>query len=257
MKRRKGFTLVELLVVIAIIGLLVSITLPSLKRIVDQGEQLKCLSHLGGIGKGVSGYESDMEEMPSTAADDGAWVPGDSDAVAAGAYADETAFRLVTNCNVQSYYLVVVAEFLSPSIFTCPSDDSAAETTRTGDQWGFTAGEVSFAFNITDPDYHSSSTRGSQSGDTPLAADQSDAGSDVEPNANHGKVCCNVLFLGGSAVGRFRWEDDTNGGAFNGFGESGDDIYDYVVAGTGGTPGASAGAGTNAEEPNDSYLVNN
>ena len=44
--RRRGFTLIELLVVIAIIAILLSILMPGLKRVKEQGKRMVCLSNL-------------------------------------------------------------------------------------------------------------------------------------------------------------------------------------------------------------------
>ncbi len=46
MIRRRGFTLIELLVVIAIIALLLSILMPAMRKVKEQGNMVKCLANL-------------------------------------------------------------------------------------------------------------------------------------------------------------------------------------------------------------------
>ena len=73
---RKAFTLIELLVVIAIIALLLSIILPSLKRVKEAGKRTTCMANLRSLSQCLVLYANDNDsEIPSaTTSGSNAWV---------------------------------------------------------------------------------------------------------------------------------------------------------------------------------------
>ena len=61
MNKQKAFTLIELLVVITIVAILMSILIPTLKTIREQGKRVVCLSNLAQLAKGWTLYSEDND----------------------------------------------------------------------------------------------------------------------------------------------------------------------------------------------------
>ena len=73
---RAGFTLVELIVVIGVIGLLVAIILPTLGRVREQGNSVRCAANLRSIMGGVTAYASATRgTIVPVATTTGGWWP--------------------------------------------------------------------------------------------------------------------------------------------------------------------------------------
>lgn len=60
---RKAFTLIELLVVITIIGILVSITLPTISKVKETTKRVKCLTNLKGFGVAFELYRTANKDL--------------------------------------------------------------------------------------------------------------------------------------------------------------------------------------------------
>jgi prepilin-type N-terminal cleavage/methylation domain-containing protein/prepilin-type processing-associated H-X9-DG protein len=73
--RRGGFTLVELLVVIGIIALLMSILLPTLGRVRDRANMVKCMSNLRELTRGWLLYaQNNRDWVPVAMTGNTGWV---------------------------------------------------------------------------------------------------------------------------------------------------------------------------------------
>jgi len=57
----RGFTLIELIIVIAIIGLLATIAMPEMNRVVDRAQSTACMGNLRQIGIAVTSYVADND----------------------------------------------------------------------------------------------------------------------------------------------------------------------------------------------------
>jgi len=72
--KNKAFTLIELLVVIAIIALLLSILMPALKKVKEQGRAVVCSSNQGQLGKAWFAYAGENNDLLIDGAPE--WVIG-------------------------------------------------------------------------------------------------------------------------------------------------------------------------------------
>jgi len=70
-----GFTLIELLVVISIIALLLSILMPALSKVKEQGKRIVCASQSKQVGLALAMYAQDnMDRFPVDLYDQSHWI---------------------------------------------------------------------------------------------------------------------------------------------------------------------------------------
>jgi prepilin-type N-terminal cleavage/methylation domain-containing protein/prepilin-type processing-associated H-X9-DG protein len=66
-RRHAGFTLVELLIVIGIIAVLISMLLPMVAKVREQGKQVACMANLRALGSAMLSYAADNDNyLPAT-----------------------------------------------------------------------------------------------------------------------------------------------------------------------------------------------
>ncbi len=264
MKRTKptkyGFTLIELLVVIAIIALLVSILLPSLNRARELAKRAVCSTNLNGMGKALVLYNSSNDDKAPSCGDNAA-IDG-----AAEGYDTEDDFitgeiDTASDCNIQSYYLLVMEGFLSKKSFKCPSDSDYKDPSDTGNKKpvGFTSWlNVSYGLQpasplatATDGTLESRLGVSSQSGSMIIAGDKPQLTAGGAPDtavfsANHGEEYMNMLSVA-SSVSNESFKKDDEGPNCNAFGYSTPDGSKDDIFSNGATD-------VDAEDPNNSYL---
>lgn len=120
-RRRPGFTLVELLIVIGIIAVLISMLLPMVAKVREQGKQVTCASNLNHLGTAMLAYAADNDNyLPATSRtgppanqEPSDWIWWQPNRVAI--YADATVSK-----SAIARYLNLTAK--SVGVLRCPSD---------------------------------------------------------------------------------------------------------------------------------------
>jgi prepilin-type N-terminal cleavage/methylation domain-containing protein len=117
-RRIKGFTLVELLVVIGIIALLISILLPVLGRVREQGNRVKCMSNHRTLGQTMIMYANDNKQFlpfcnwgPTDTVRNPGWLYDGAVPLTAGR-------RVPDDLKTGSFWKYLK----SPEVFRCPND---------------------------------------------------------------------------------------------------------------------------------------
>jgi prepilin-type N-terminal cleavage/methylation domain-containing protein len=121
MRRTKGFTLIELLVVIAIIALLVSILLPSLNRVRELANRVRCGSNCKNIGTACAMYTED-----ATHGGHWMWIQNDGDWTADTGTNIHTAYTSnADRALTVLLFMLVRRGHCGLGLFVCPSREGA------------------------------------------------------------------------------------------------------------------------------------
>ncbi|HEX8911896.1 MAG TPA: prepilin-type N-terminal cleavage/methylation domain-containing protein [Humisphaera sp.] len=130
--RRGGFTLVELLVVIGIIALLMSILLPTLGRVREQANSIKCSSNLRQVGQALLMYATQSGGFTAPFRNDSAWWsdPARQNEMIDPNYQD-------AGGTYKAYWGVhyAAAGGLTKEVFACPSEQVRTATGTDANQY--------------------------------------------------------------------------------------------------------------------------
>ena len=125
----RGFTLVELLVVIGIIALLISILLPALGRVRDQGNAVKCASNVRQLCAALVNYAAEHQGKFPTNLNAGGLGPG-SPPIANYWYDVDRIGRYLPKT------LVLGSNSIATPVMTCPNDAENAKRSYAMNVWG-------------------------------------------------------------------------------------------------------------------------
>jgi prepilin-type N-terminal cleavage/methylation domain-containing protein len=110
MKNKKAFTLIELLVVISIIALLLSILMPALKMVREQGRRVICIANQKQMVLAIDAYANEYE----------GWYPVINDGID---LTDVHRYDSPPGWKGIDATLILTNFIESPGLFQCPSDN--------------------------------------------------------------------------------------------------------------------------------------
>ncbi len=153
---KSGFTLIELLVVISIIALLLSILMPALSMVKEQGRVIVCKSNLKTLATANSVYANQANDW-YVAAIDSSGLPNNTDTLT---WNSNASFREVIGQRHYTDQEVARAiadggydpRFQTPDQFLCPTDKSARKAQVGTSQY---QNLISYGYNWTDWSFES------------------------------------------------------------------------------------------------------
>ncbi len=129
----RGFTLIELLVVISIIAILIGILLPALASARKSARLSQCASNLKQIATGLNTYAVDNRELlPACRKDLSAGVQQAVPQTTSGILSDPFGPTAPFNDVAGALFLLIRNDYLTSSIFVCPSTKDVADTFEGG-----------------------------------------------------------------------------------------------------------------------------